>query len=416
MLCMHTREASTLDLFCDSLRLIGDPTLYGIMEFDRRLDPEALRRAADACIRAHPVLHSRLVRGQGPARWELIADFAHPAIEPEVCGDQYDAAVPRFIDPYGTLQARVRLLRRPAGDTVIAGIAHAAADAYGLHALMARLLQEYAAPGSVPPADGGIPERDTLWTRARSGKGASDTADHRLTDSLWPDPFGTSDGATKFHRATIPQADLEAVRRCAKARGGNINDALIAAYFVTVTGITGYTGEKTVFFPVNLRQHLSDGSRVMSNQSTNVGILLARNEGDGIGAVLSQVIAKTSALKTGAIGIAEQAGMDEASDPEGRYLEEMVGQMAEACRNGRADIFISNPGPVSLPEFPGLAGAYVCYPCGAMPSTCFVASTFRGQLTVTLGYQDTPRAREGTRQALDLFCSSLRQLAGDGQA
>ncbi len=38
-----------------------------------------------------------------------------------------------------------------------------------------------------------------------------------------------------------------------------------------------------------------------------------------------------------------------------------------------------------------------------MPTTCFVTSTFRGRMTITMGYQDSERAREGTRTAMDLF-------------
>lgn len=59
---MYTCEASSLDLFTDSIRLIGDATLCGVMEFDRRIDPTALQEAAQACLMAHPVLRSRLIR------------------------------------------------------------------------------------------------------------------------------------------------------------------------------------------------------------------------------------------------------------------------------------------------------------------------------------------------------------------
>ena len=326
------------------------------------------------------------------------------------CGDDYRPAVPRFIDPYGPLQATVRLLRRPSGDVIVIGLAHAAADAFGLHTLMAQLLKEYESPGSVRPAKGGIPERDTLWTRELANGAGSATSGQRMTDPLWPDPFGTSDGPTTYHRETIAPQKLEAVRRRVKSMGGNINDAVMAAYFLTACEITGHKGEKTVFFPVNLRQHLRDGSRVMSNQSTNVSLTLCCREGERVDEVLQSVIAQTTAYKAGLIGVAEQAGMDTACDHEGRYIQEMVEEMAAQTRHGRADIFISNPGPVSLPEVPGLIDAYVCYPCGAMPTTCFVISTFRGTMTVTLGYQDGGRTRKGTKEAIELFCRHLREI------
>ena len=42
-----------------------------------------------------------------------------------------------------------------------------------------------------------------------------------------------------------------------------------------------------------------------------------------------------------------------------------------------------------------------------MPSTCFVASTFRGALSVTIGYQNGDEPREATRVALEGFVKNL---------
>ena len=92
--------------------------------------------------------------------------------------------------------------------------------------------------------------------------------------------------------------------------------------------------------------------------------------------------------------------MDNNCDPEGRNIDRMVRKMAEMQKAGMADIFISNPGQMTLPEVPGLTDAYACYPGGYMPTTCFATSTFRGRMTITMGYQDSDRAREGTRKAM----------------
>jgi hypothetical protein len=49
-----------------------------------------------------------------------------------------------------------------------------------------------------------------------------------------------------------------------------------------------------------------------------------------------------------------------------------------------------------------------------MPTTCFIASTFRGRMTITMGYQDSERPRAGTRRAMDLFRHYLLSLV-DGR-
>jgi NRPS condensation-like uncharacterized protein len=408
---MQTRGASALDLFVDSTRLMGDATICGVMEFSVRLDPDRLGRAAHACILAHPVLHSRLVRGCGPAHWVMEKPGPAAPVPVEECGNDYRARVAGPVDPYGPVQVRVRILKRPSGDVIVVNLAHAAADAAGLMAFMGQLLTEYETPGTIRPAAGGIPERDTLWTRQLLTGAAPQPEEMAVIDPMWPDPFGRSDAPPGFHRERIGAPELAAINACTKIRGGTINDAILAAYFLAISDITGCNGPLPLFFPVNLRRHLADGSRVMSNQAANVSIMVERNPGEGMAGLLPRIVRETRRQKEGYIGVPEQARMDAACDPEGRAVQEMVERMAALEERGFADIFISNPGVLSLPEVPGLADAYVCYPGVKMPTTCFVTSTFAGHMTVTMGCQDSERAREGTKKALGLFCGYLRGLA-----
>ncbi|MDE4907403.1 hypothetical protein L0665_02050 [Methanogenium marinum] len=404
---MYTREASSLDLFTDSIRLMGDATLCAIMEFDRTLDPVRLQEAAQECLMAHPVLHSRLVRGDGPAVWEMVDGVRIPPVQVEECDGDYHSRVAGPVDPYEPLQFRVRLLRRPTGDLVVTNLAHAAADAFGLATLMSQLLQEYQTPGSIRPAEGEIPERDTLWTQSVELQGMLESPDMKVINPLWPDPFGTSSEPSAFHRECISAPELEAIRTRAKALGGSINDLIIAAYFLSMSDLTGHMGPVDIFFPVNLRQHQNDGSRVMSNQAANVCVALHRKEGEGMEEILPRVTRETKLLKGNTIGIREQILMDMACDLEGRQIHRMVEEMVALQESGHADIFVSNPGPLTLPDVEGLTDAYVCYPGCYMPTTCFITSTFKGQMTVTMGYQDSERAREGTRKAMTLFVEYL---------
>ena len=409
---MQTREASALDLFTDSVRLMGDATLCAAIEFDRRLDPEALCAAASACILAHPILHSRLVRGRGPARWEVVDLAREVSVRPETCPEDYRRYVAGPVDPHGSLQVRVRLLRRPSGDVVVVNLAHSAADGFGLHVLLGDLLKEYLTPGSLAPVGGSLPERDTLWTRRFAAEGPPLPPEMQVINPMWPDPFGRAEGPTSFHRERVEPAVLASIRDHARGVGGTLNDAILAAYYLAMTDLTGHCDPIAVFFPVNLRQHLSDGSRVMTNQATNVCIPLERPPGEGVDEVLCRVIDGTRRLKAGRIGVSEQVEMDALCDPEGCRVHEMAEQMMALQEQGLADIFISNPGPFTLPEVEGLVDAYVCYPGGTMPTTCFITSAFRGWMTVTIGYQEDDRARAGTRRALDLFCLHLRSFAG----
>jgi NRPS condensation-like uncharacterized protein len=407
---MIKREASALDLFTDSVRLMGDATLCAVMEFDRALDPGALGEAAKACLLAHPVLHSRLVRNNGPAFWEMVEPVSTDPPRVVECPDDYHRHVAGAVNPYGSQQFRVRLLRRPSGDVIVINLAHAAADAFGLHTLCSQLLQEYGNPGSIHPAEGGIPERDTLWTRSLVNGEQPVPSAMKVINPLWPDPFGTSRKPSSYHRTCISPPALKDIHKGVKTLGGSINDALLAAYYLTMSDLTGYTDPIAIFFPVNIRQHMTDGSRVMSNQATNVCFTVDRKPGDGMEELLPRVIGEINILKAGRIGIVEQVEMDRNCDPGGRNIQRMVEEMADLQNGGLADIFISNPGPMTLPGADGLSDAYLCYPGGYMPTTCFITSTFRERMTVTMGYQDSHRARMGTRKAMHLFQQHLLSI------
>jgi NRPS condensation-like uncharacterized protein len=205
--------------------------------------------------------------------------------------------------------------------------------------------------------------------------------------------------------------DLQAVHAKARSLGGSINDAVMAAYYLAMSDLTGHREPIELYFPVNLRQHLKDGSRVMSNQANNVCFNIGRRPDEGMKEILLRVIDQTRMLKAEGIGIAEQVEMDRNCDPEGRRIQEMVDQMAALQKQGLADIFISNPGTFVLPEIEGLTDAYVCYPGGYMPTTCFMTSTFRGRMTVTMGYQDSRRPKVGTLMAMHLFRRYLLSIA-----
>jgi NRPS condensation-like uncharacterized protein len=406
---MHCQPASSLDLFTDSVRLLGDATMVSVMAFDRRLSVDRLEASLGRCLDAHPILSSRLVREGGPAYWERLGrqDGDNGVEVVEIRGMDPRPFVSGPIDPYQGRQVRVRLLRSSDQDIIVINLAHAAADGHGLHVLSRALLDAYVDPRSVPPSDGALPVRDTLWTADLLDDGDDIQDGLEGVTSMWPSPCGPSTAPSTYHRAIIPAAGVENIRKLAHAHGGTINDALMAAYFLSMSDLTGYDGPLKLFFPVNLRRYLSDGSREMSNQAANVGFPLVRAQGEGMPEVLDHIIDQTSRLKQRRIGIRDQVAFDRGCDPAGIAVQRMVKEMTDLQSRGWADIFISNPGRFDLPAVPGLQDAYVCYPGGYVPSTCFVISTFRDTMSVSMGYQDDEGPREATRRALEGFIGHL---------
>lgn len=405
---MQRQPASSLDLFTDSVRLMGDGTMIAVMEFDHRLDMQRLFEAASRCVDVFPILSSTLVRGHGPAYWDLRERqgsdeiFSVSFIEER----DYRPQVPLSIDPYGRAQHRIRLLRTPARDVVVINLAHAAADGFGLMTMANTLLCAYLDPLSVPSRQEGLPARDTLWTADLI---EGDVADHatEVETSMWPSICGRSRDPSLYHRAVIPQDEVQRIKQAANRCGGTINDLLLSAHFLTLSDMTGHRGPHSLSFPVNLRKHLNDGTRIMSNQAANISFPIQRIPGERTEATLVKVIRETRRLKAGLVGIREQVAFDRSCDPEGKVVHGMVEDMARMQDDGLANIFISNPGHFPLPAVNGLRDAYICYPGSLMPSTCFVASTFRGALSVTIGYQNGDEPREATRVALEGFVKNL---------
>lgn len=400
---MQRQPASSLDLFTDSVRLMGDATMIAVMEFDRRLDMGRLFEAATRCTDAFPILGSRLVRGRGPAYWELMDKQGNDELFSVnfIQERDYRPFVPLAMDPYGKAQSKIRLLRTPDRDVVIINLAHAAADGFGLMVMANTLLEAYLDPTSVPRNEAGLPVRDTLWTADLIKDSEVPDAALDIENSMWPSICGRSQQPSSYHRAVIPHEDVQRIKQAANACGGTINDLLLSAYFLSLSDMTGDRGVYNLSFPVNLRRHLTDGTRIMSNQAANISFPISRETGEGTEATMAKVIKETKRLKAGLVGIREQVAFDRFSDPEGEVVHRMVQEMARRQNDGLSNIFISNPGSFSLPAVSGLRDAYVCYPGSLMPSTCFVASTFRGAMSVTMGYQNDSEPKEATRQALE---------------
>ncbi len=406
---MQRQPASSLDLFTDSVRLMGDATMIAVMEFSRRLDMRRLFEAASRCIDAFPILSSKLVRGRGPAYWDLQGrKESDEILSVNFIEDRdYRPHVPLAMDPYGDAQSKIRLLRSPDRDVIIINLAHAAADGHGLMVMANTLLNAYLDPSSVPMSTGGLPVRDTLWTADLMDKlDASDEA-MEMETSMWPSFCGRSHESSSYHRAVIPQDEVLRIKQAAHSCGATINDVLLSAYFLSLSDLTGSDRPQNLSFPADLRQHLTDGTRVMSNQAANISFPIQREPGDRTEATLAKVVRETKRLKMGLVGVREQVAFDRLSDPEGNTVHRMVQEMARRQDDGLANIFISNPGPFPLPPVDGLTDAYVCYPGSLMPSTCFVVSTFRGAMSVTMGYQNDDEPREATKRALEGFVEHI---------
>jgi NRPS condensation-like uncharacterized protein len=407
---MQNVPASALDLFTDSVRLMGDATIVAVLEFQGRLDEERMERSLYRLFRAYPILSSRLVRGSGPAHWAYGPPSEDTNLEIISIGqeDHLDHMV-YDVDPHRSPQLRVRLLRRDVGDILVLNMSHAAGDATALKVLTRSLLDDYLGHKVLIEDHTGLGPRDTSWTRGLVGKRSPVVRTEMETmDPMWPSLCPPTDAGWSMHRAKVSQTDLISAKQTAHRLFGTLNDVLIASFFLALSDLTGRNGPQNIFMPVDLRRHLRDQRRMVSNQSGNVCLVLDRRPDEGMQEILSQVISRTKALKADGIGLKEQIEFDESCDPEGRNVQAMVEKMWAMRDQGLADVFFSNPGQFDLPDMSGLMDAYICYPGSFLPTMCFVVSTFRGEVSISIGYQRSKEGKDATRRALDRFLFHIR--------
>lgn len=100
-LSTYTCPASPLDMFTDSVRLMGDATMCAVMEFDRNLDPCTSGGCSGVSFGPSCSSQPAYPGRNGPAVWEMADDVRVPWVRVEECSGNYHSLVTGPVDPYG---------------------------------------------------------------------------------------------------------------------------------------------------------------------------------------------------------------------------------------------------------------------------------------------------------------------------
>lgn len=283
------------------------------------LDPDRMRRALAAAVAIHPMLRARQVTprvGLRAPRWEIGDTDLAPVVRAVDCAD--DAEMGRLRDAFYSdivsieraPAARLLIVHRPGGDSLLVNVNHTIADGLGTLRFVQSLARAYT--GRPDPVHGD----DPIAARALKIKFGRERSPHTRKAGRAQNPravptFIARDGGSDTPGYGILTVTLpaEQQRRLNAKRFGpsaTVNDLLVAALHQTIAGWNETHGERAgvivVLMPVNFRP-LDWYGEVVGNLTLGGRIMTTPDERATPGALMTAVLNRTEWLKSGGGGL-----------------------------------------------------------------------------------------------------------------
>ena len=316
--------AVIFDRLLDSFQAIGEMMIQLELHLRSRVDAERLGRALDLAYDAEPVLGCRYVAGAWRSRWERLAPGERAGLRVVQDPAAFEGFKHEPIRSERGPQLLACLWRRDGGDRVLFKIGHRVGDTGALKEAAAIVADLYAKLGQDPAH---VPAPNLAGER-----GVGQIA-RRVPFRAWPRIYlnslreTRSNGVPLRTRALVlsgphePYAyvcrhlDREHVARMvtfARARGGTINDVVIAAFLRAIGALTPPDPKARfrLMTTVDLRRWYLPSGRggAVCNLSAfefpNVGV----DVGAGLAETLARVTAFSRARKASWIGLNGVAG------------------------------------------------------------------------------------------------------------
>ncbi|MDQ3765115.1 MAG: condensation domain-containing protein [Actinomycetota bacterium] len=261
----------------EAVRLLDSPTEPWSIQLELRvsgrLDESRLRAALGQALARHPMIRARQLPANARDRqycWEITPEPNLDPLRVIECPDDdalalaradlYSLSVPLAESP----PLRVRLVRHPAGDLVMLNVNHAAFDGFGCLRVLHSTARAYARTEDPLPdieltaarrVQSNLATND-LRTRARRLAGvAQKLGDLALAPARIVSEQGSDRPGYGFYHTSLSAEQTQTLST--KAHGGTINDVLVAALNLAITGWNCDHGTGTdrisIIVPVNFR-------------------------------------------------------------------------------------------------------------------------------------------------------------------
>jgi len=421
---------------------LGNFHSQAILEFDRKLDFERLKRAVRYSVELEPVFGCRFVEADPPywMRLENIDDIEFCSYEEitdkrEAIQDFIESPMDMDNDP----KIKLKLLRLPQNDILCIKANHACCDGTGLKEYIMLLSELY----SSEDIDD-IPENLFFFMRGKRGRADQD----RLFEALgihdiwtywipgsdlsiptWAFPWthGTSN-ITKFVICRLPRGMPDILRSFAKSKGATVNDLILTAYYRAMLkmGVPVYGEPMFINVTIDLRRYLPDKkTRAIRNFSGAFSTSLIMLENETFDETFARVSYMMKEIKKGHPGLQSALGLERLenisfSETLAYYqANSKVGQKMPECSafyGNRCVPTLSNMGVISenIIKFGDsvVVDLFIVPPVVNAPGLLLQAGTYNNVMTLSAGFFENTVLREDVERLLNYIKDELTGCVG----
>ncbi|MCM3785705.1 condensation domain-containing protein [Neobacillus mesonae] len=412
---------------CSAVQQIGIT-----IKFQDQLSEDLVEQSIQLAAVQNPVLSGRFVEVDTPY-WEIRDD----GILDEVLSVQYcmQQEMDSLIESYMAqpinwisgplLEARIF---RTQHDTLCLKMSHLCGDGTGLKqltkliaSLYTRLAQQedYASLQQLLLAEQpGVRDQAALFAATGITDLSTVIREPSGSASLWSFPVDSIDNAVAaVVRAELEPEQMQELKTRIRAHNATINDALLAAYFRSLSKRAVYmepqTKEKAVGMTVDLRKYLPNrATEFVCNMSGMEMPQIELDHNDSFESTLIKVKLVMDQLKADHLGLSSAAGMERMAELPLSAAVDQIGKQQEMAKQMRMALpMMTNFGTIdeAAVQFDTCEAseAYMTSPLMYAPFFSVGASSFRNTLTLSVGFHTPALAIDSVKNLLDDMINEL---------
>jgi NRPS condensation-like uncharacterized protein len=399
-------------------KFFADQQLCMVLKLSGKLEEATLAKAVRLTLDLEPVLGCRFVENSGKPFWKRRSDLDQIKSCTVVEAASADEAIHNFInepihadvDPLVT----AKIFRDKKADTICIKVNHAACDAGGLKEYVSLLSDFYSmlitcGRSSIQPNLG---RRDQSQVFERT-KDPRTFVMKGFPKPTWTLPQKT--GNKPFHSLKdVRQIQFEAIKKYAKDKKATINDVLLTALYRTFFALnnTGEGKPMLVQVSIDLRRYLPNNrAESICNLSGALYVALERKTEEGSEGTLQRICLSMNKLKQDYPGLESAAGLEYLLSQGFVYMEKYMAESAAQGKKYNVTFpLLSNFGVLDSYRFGELEmlSGYITSPIIYPPGFMLGATTFNGEMTLSIGYCGQENIKQVNR-FYDTFIAELQK-------